>query len=188
MAVEKTRYSSEEFWDFVNLPENQDRFFERIDGEIIEYMPGNPYSSAVAARMVYLFTGYLVENPVAHITTADGGYDVTDDDTFAPDMAVILKARQAQLPKTGFNPIPPDIVVEVVSPSDLKDSKRRIEIKLQKYIAVEIPLILYVYAETKTVVVYRPGKPKATLDINGVIDCGDVLPGFTLAVRDIFPD
>jgi hypothetical protein len=52
VPLEKTKYTSREFWDFVNLPENADRFFERIEGEIVEYMPANPYSSEVAVKIV----------------------------------------------------------------------------------------------------------------------------------------
>jgi Uma2 family endonuclease len=150
VAVDKTKYTSQEFWDFVNLPENADRFFERIDGEIVEYPPTNLYASATAANIAYYLLKFIKENLVAgHVTGADGGYDITEDDTFALDAAYISKARQAELSSKGFNPIPPDLAVEVVSPSDLKDPKRRIQRKLEKYLAVQIPLVWYVYTERK---------------------------------------
>jgi Uma2 family endonuclease len=108
LAVEKTRFTSQEFWDFVNLPENADRFFDRVDGETIEYMPSNPYSSAVAALIVYFLTQFVREHKIAgYVTGADGGYDVTDEDTFAPDVAFISKARAGDPAQGSFNPIAP---------------------------------------------------------------------------------
>jgi hypothetical protein len=48
-----------------------------------------------------------------------------------------------------------------------------------------------VYPEDELVYVWKPAEgddvTMQTVDINGELDGGDVLPGFTLKVRDIFP-
>ena len=188
MAVDKTKYTSQEFWDFVNRPENAEQVFERINGEIVEAMPSNPYSSAVAMRIGHFFMIYLMQNPIGHVTGEQGGYDISDEDTFAPDVAFIAKARQPHLPQDGFNPIPPDLVVEVVSPSDVNDPKQRIQKKLEKYRAAKIPLVWYVYTNPCEVKVYAYGQLIRTAGIDDMLDGGDVLPGFKLPVRDIFPE
>ncbi|MBI5668352.1 MAG: hypothetical protein HZC41_10120 [Chloroflexi bacterium] len=36
-------------------------------------------------------------------------------------------------------------------------------------------------------IVFRPGQPAQTLDINGTLEGGNILPGFSLPVKDIFP-
>ncbi|MDX1994471.1 MAG: Uma2 family endonuclease [bacterium] len=186
MAVQKKIYSSAEFWEFTQQPEQTDRFWERIDGELFELMATNPYSSAVAGEFYFRFKLYLRENPIAHATVADGGYEFTPDDTFAPDVAIILKSRQPVLPKEGFNPIPPDLAVEVISPSDLKNRKARIDTKLEKYQEVGVPIVWLVYTERREVEVYRPGKPLEIVGLDGVLDAGDLLPGFILSLNDIF--
>src|SRR5262245_3972425 len=112
MTTPKIKISSREFWDFVNLPENDGRFFERINGEIVEYMASNPYSSAVSARIITFLGMHLLTNDVGYVTGEAGGYDATDDDTFAPGVAFIRYDRQANLPYDGFNPTYPDFVVE----------------------------------------------------------------------------
>jgi Uma2 family endonuclease len=44
MAVpEKTRVTIEEFDEYINLPENADKLFEYIGGEIVE-VPSNTYA------------------------------------------------------------------------------------------------------------------------------------------------
>lgn len=44
------------------------------------------------------------------------------------------------------------------------------------------------FPETQTVEVYTPDDDVRTFGLNDVLDCGDILPGFTLAVKDIFAD
>jgi Uma2 family endonuclease len=43
-----------------------------------------------------------------------------------------------------------------------------------------------VYPDEQQVVVHSPGQPAQIVNIDGVLDGGDVLPGFTLPLRDIF--
>jgi Uma2 family endonuclease len=40
--------------------------------------------------------------------------------------------------------------------------------------------------EVKEIEVYIPGQPLKTYHLDETLDGGDVLPGFTLAVKDIF--
>lgn len=181
-------YSSVEFWEFVNLPENEGRLFERINGEIIEVSPANIYSSFVTANITYYLKIYEKTHKTGYVTESDGGYDITEDDTFAPDVAYISKTRQEKLPKTGFNPIPPDLAVEVISPTDLKNPKNRIQAKLEKYQKAKIPLLWMVYPDRQEVVVYEKGDQTQVMTLNDTLSGGDVLPGFELAVKDIFEE
>jgi Uma2 family endonuclease len=188
VSIEKTIYTPHEFWEFVNLPQNDSKFFERINGEIVEVMPSNPYVSMIAGLILTAINNFLSGKNLGYATPSDGGYNISDEDTFAPDVAYISRARQAKLPKEGFNPIPPDLAVEVVSPSDLKNPEARIHAKLNKYLAAEIPLLWYVYVDRREVEIYVNGAHEKTLTLQDILDGGDVLPGFTLAVREIFPD
>lgn len=188
MAVEKVKYTSQEFWEFIQLPQNAEKSFERINGEIFEVVPSNPFSSKIAGLILTEFNIFLKGKDLGHVTGADGGYDITNEDTFAPDVAFILKSRQEKLPQEGFNPIPPDLAVEVVSPSDLKDPQNRIHKKIEKYRKAKVPLLWYAYFDRKEVDVYVRGVLVRTVGIEGTLDGGDILPGFTLAVKDIFPE
>lgn len=49
-------------------------------------------------------------------------------------------------------------------------------------------MVWLVYPEAKEVEVYRPGQPVQIISAAGTLDGGEVLPGFTLAVKDIFPE
>ena len=185
MAVQKQTYTSGEFLDFINQPENLDRLFELIDGEIIVVSPSYGYVSAIAMQIVFFIKLYLRNNPIGYVTGEQGGYDISDDNIFAPDVGFVSKARLAQLPRDGFIPIPPDLAVEIVSPSDLRNRRERIDSKIERYLEAGV-LTWYVYPDRQEVDVYVPGQPIRTLGMEDTLDGGDVLPGFTLPVRDVF--
>ena len=187
MLIDKKAYTKTEFYEFIQLPKHAGRVFELIDGEIWEKMPTFGYSSGTGARVTTFIGMYLLNNDIAHFTDAQGGYDIDDENTFAPDIGVILKSRLAKLPIDRFVPLVPDFVVEVVSPSDQKAHKERIEKKLNKYIEAGVSLIWYIYPDRREVEVYKRGEPMRIVGIDGVLDGGDVLPNFSLPVRDIFP-
>jgi Uma2 family endonuclease len=182
------KLSKAEFYEFIHLPKNSGRVFELLNGEIVEKMPSFGYSSGIGARITTFVGMYLLKNDIAHFTDAQGGYDIDDENTLVPDIGVVLKSRQAALPRDRYVPVVPDFVVEVVSQSDLKDPKNRIERKLEIYRAAGVRLIWYVYPERREVEVYQHGQPKQVYGIEHTLDGGDVLPGFILPVREIFPE
>ncbi len=187
MLICKKLITRAEFYEFIQRPQNATRAFELIEGEMVEKMPSFGYVSGIGARFTTFIGVYLLNNDIAHITDAQGGYDIDDENTLVPDVGIILKSRQAELPVDAYIPIPPDSVIEVVSPSDLKDPKNRIEKKLKKYQDAGVPLIWYAFYDRKEVEVYRRDHPKQIYGINDTLDADDILPGFKLAVADIFP-
>lgn len=80
-------------------------------------------------------------------------------------------------------PLAPDLVVEVVSPGDRFDE---IAEKIDLYQRAGVPLIWLVVPRLRLVVVHRLGEPQATLRDGEFLDGGDVVPGFQLAVAEIF--
>lgn len=187
MLIGNRTYTKAEFYKFIQLPQQAHRVFELIDGEIHEKMPTFGYSSGTGARLTTFIGMYLLNNDIAFFTDAQGGYDIDDENTFAPDVGIILKSRLAALPTDQYIPLVPDFVVEVVSPSDQKDYKNRIEKKLNKYIEAGVALIWYVYPDRKEVEVYKRGQPMQVYTVDDTLDGGEVLPGFSLRVSEIFP-
>ena len=180
MQRESTRISIMAFDDFVQRPENADKLFEYIGGEIVE-VPSNPRSSQIGIGLAFHLLTFVDANNLGHVTGEQGGYMVAGE-RYAPDVAFISFQRQPKLPATGYNPNPPDLAIEVLSPTD---TERRLAIKLHNY-AVAGTIVWVIDATEKLVDVYVPGQPVRTLTEDDILDGGTVLPGFTLAVRDIF--
>ena len=181
MAIQKVM-TIEEFEDFVNLPQHADLRFEYIDGEIIE-VPSNAYSSEVSAQIIRHLGNFVYPNRLGHVTGEGGGYKVAGA-RLAPDAAFVSNKRQGKLDRQGYNSVASDLAVEVKSPTD-KDIA--LEKKLKKYAEAGV-LVWVFYPDSRQVKVQAPGQEVKTLGIDDTLDGGDVLPGFILSVRDMFPE
>ncbi len=182
MTAPAKRYTAEAFDAFVVQPENEEKLFEFIGGEIVE-VPSNPYSSEIASEISFFIKLFLRESGIeGHVTGEQGGYQVGEE-RYAPDVAYLSTAVQPQLARTGYNPNPPQLAVEVVSPTD---SERNLMLKMGNYLAAGT-VVWIVYPDEQEVHVYRPGQAVQVLTVKDTLDGGDVLPGFMLAVEKIFP-
>lgn len=177
------KLSLAEFESFTQLPENADRSWELVAGEIVETMPSNPYCSYIAARILIRLGIYLLENDLGFVTGEGGGYAVGED-VYAPDVGFIRRTRVHELARSGFNPVPPDLAIEVVSPTD---SERKLRLKIFNYLSHGVH-VWVVYPDDFTVEVYVPGGAVQVLARDAVLTVPDLLPGFELPVADVFPE
>jgi Uma2 family endonuclease len=82
-----------------------------------------------------------------------------------------------------FLELAPDLAVEVVSPAD---SANDVHEKVLQYLDVGVRLVWVVHPIRRTVTVYTGDRNARVLDENDSLDGGEVLPGFTLSVAEIF--
>lgn len=180
MTATNREMTIEEFEAFVNLPENDARFFELINGEITE-VPSNPGSSMISGLFVHYLNAFIIPRKLGYTTTEAGGYVVLGE-IYAPDVAFVSTQKQKRPGKKGFDHITPDLVIEVVSPSD---NPNKLMSKVVTYLAGGA-VVWVAYSDSKTVAVFVLGQPVKIVRIGEMLDGGDVLPGFTLDTRLIF--
>jgi Uma2 family endonuclease len=173
-------WTIEDFQGFVARPENTDRLFELINGEIVEKMPGrtsNSFLSMKLDRKVYPFC--LQHNIPCYTSGGDGAYAVQGQ-IVAPDFAFKTTPMSDDYP----DPEPPLWAVEIVSPTD-----KAIDIRTKREIYIKAGILYWeMYPQLPRIDVYAPGTPLRTLGIDGVLDGDDVLLGFELPVKDIFSE
>lgn len=172
--------SLEAFDAFVQQPANADKLFEFIQGEVVA-VPSNPLSSKIALRLGRYLDTFADENQLGHVTGEQGGYQVNGQ-RFAPDVAYISFERQPELPATGYNPNPPQLAVEVISPTDRHSL---LSMKIQHYMLAGCE-VWEVDPVAKTVLVLRPGQPPVLLEADATLDGGELLPGFKLPLKKLF--
>jgi Uma2 family endonuclease len=131
MVIQTKYVTDAEFDKFIRLPENANHDFELIAGEIVEKMVSSPRASAVGALIAGLLAVHVHQRGLGRVTGADGSY-VIGGERYIPDAAYISKARQPVQPGDAYNPLPPDLAVEVLSPSSTDDEMR---IKIAHYLA-----------------------------------------------------
>jgi Uma2 family endonuclease len=107
----------------------------------------------------------------------------------SPDVSWIRLERWNQLSQAqqdGFPPISPDFVIELVSPSDLKNQRYEdLQVKMQEYLDNGVQLGWLIEPKAKTVEIYRPGQTVEILNNPQTLSGVDVLPGFTLDLTEI---
>ena len=177
------RLTAAAFEAWADLPENRERTFEFIGGEVVE-VPSNPLVSKIAGWILTALNMYLLNNDLGHVTGADGGY-IVDGERYVPDVAFISYARQPELPASGYNPNPPELAVEVISDPDSGQEQRNLRLKVSHYLAAGT-VVWVVNPADRTVEVHVPGRAARLVDAAGTLDGGDILPGFALPVKHIF--
>ena len=89
--------------------------------------------------------------------------------------------------KRGFPPLVPDFVIELVSPSDLKNQRYEdLQAKMQEYLNNGVKLGWLIEPSGKTVEIYRSQQQVEILNNPQTLSGEDVLPGFTLDLSEIF--
>jgi Uma2 family endonuclease len=157
---------------------------ELIDGVLVEKAVG--YYESLLAMVLGRRLGDFVEEHDLGIVLGEGGtLRVLPSQVRIPDLCVICWARFPNrcLPPEPIPAVAPDLAVEVLSKGNTPGEMRR---KLRDYFQAGVRLVWYVDPKARTVEVYTSPQQCAVVDESGVLDGGDVLPGFRLSLRDLF--
>ena len=169
----------------IDVEEGESRLCEVVDGVLVEKTVGI-YESYLAPRLIQVLTEFVQEHQLGIVLGADGMMRLAPGLVRIPDASFIswnlLPGRR--IPRVPFADLAPDLAVEVISPSN---TVREMERKLQEYRAAGVRLVWYVLPEPREVHVYTPDRHDV-LTIDQEISGGDVLPGFTLPVRQMFEE
>ncbi len=180
MVISERTVTEYEFEQFIMQPEHGDTLFELIDGKIYPVVSNNR-SSHVAMSIGIIIGSFVKINKLGYITGADGGYQVSGQ-RYIPDVAFMSYDRQAQPSDLAYNPLAPDLAVEVLSPTD---NPTNVRIKLTNYLNAGT-VVWIVEPNAKTVEIYVPNEKPMKLTEDDTIDGGAVLPNFELPVKSIF--
>ena len=167
----------EEFIAFALLPENAERNFEFLDGEIFEKMPGTTENSGISANLVFEVRLHCQTNNMPCYVSVEAGAYRIGNNTLAPDFAY----KPTPLTNEYPDPIPPLWVAEVISPNDKVADIRK---KRQRYIEAGI-LLWEVYPDERLIDVYAADQPLFTYGIKDAIDIS-VIHGLRIEVAKVF--
>lgn len=165
---------------------SQEGPWELIDGELVEVAPASDEPSSIGVAIASFLFQHVRTARLGRVYGADGGFVLFPDraTVLAPDAAFVRAERAPQgEARKRFPHLAPDLVVEVLSPSDRASE---VVAKLELYQEAGVPLIWLVDPEKRTVTVIASGRPVAVLKPEDTLDGGDILPGFTVPVAEIF--
>ena len=133
-----------------------------------------------------IFTNFVRQARLGRVVGSDAGIRLErDPDTVRePDIAFISAEKlPLDIRVRGYSEIVPDLVVEIISPNDRPVA---VNDKAQMWLRYGVRLVLVVDPDTRTVTSLPSEGPALTLTDGDTLDLGDVLPGFTCPVQDIF--
>lgn len=180
MVVGKSRFTPD---DVLRL-EGEERL-ELVDGQL-----ASSEKSGLAAWIASQINASLVQlvqrDQIGVVFTSDASYRCFKDDpdrVRRPDVSFIHRLRMKPEYLVGHVPIHPDLAVEVVSPND---SYYEVRQKVAEYIEAGVRLVWVVDPETRIIDVYRANRTSQVVQNGDMLDGEDVVPGFTIALAEIF--
>mgnify|MGYP000496770749 CR=1 FL=1 len=179
MVVERKLTSVNEFEQF--LAQSDHRLFELIDGEIVEKMPTREHG-IIAGNIVTAFNNYLNTREIG-IAAVEARHRPPNDlhNDRIPDVSFVADVNKP-VEREGAADYMPDLVVEIRSP---KDSLKDLSDKASFYMLHGTRIVWLVYPEKRLVEVLTPDS-RELLGEGEILSGGDVLPGFSLPVREVF--
>lgn len=183
MAIGEKLYTADDLYR-ISSQDAVGRRYALAKGVLIEMSPNFIGHSTLAMWLVHLLLIFVEPRDLGDVTGPDGGYKLfaNPDTVRAPDVAFIAKARRQQ--QDGYYLGAPDLAVEIMADSNTVNDMRD---QIIEYFQAGTRLVWIIHPKSKTVDVYHKSITDIHIvDVDGVLEGGDVLPGFTLAVRELF--
>ena len=130
---------------------------------------------------------FVVERNLGLVTGADGLVSLISGLVRIPDVAFVSWNRlpERQVPTDPIPHVAPDLAVEVLSKGNTAGEMER---KRREYFQAGVRLVWMVDVEVRTVAVFTSAESSRTLNEDQILDGGGVLPGFSLALRELFAE
>lgn len=160
--------------------------YELVRGKLIKRSPAGHQHGRITLNFTMPLDQFVRANQLGAVYAAGTGFKLSEDPDVvrAPDAAFIQRERVEAVDKTeGFWPGAPDLAAEVISPDDTYDE---IQDKIVDWFDAGTPLVVVVNPSTQTVALYHSRSDIRILTTSDVLDGGEVVPTWTLSVRDIF--
>lgn len=179
--------------EYAQLPEEPGWHTELFRGQVVR-MPNirDLRHEWIVSNLHLALAAYVKAHRLGRCTLEQGGFNAAlpgeeDDTSWAPDVSFStnerVAAQQAAIAAGDYSPAP-ELVAEVVSPSQ---SRPEMVERAERWLGAGTRLVWIVWPASQSVDVWTPDTPMYTIGPHdGALDGLDVVPGFTLALPDLF--
>ena len=160
---------------------------ELVRGELRRTSCDGWWHGAVAARVCGRLHAHVRHHRLGIVLAAGTGFLLArDPDTVrSPDAAFVRAERVPAQSGRGYLEGAPDLVVEITSPDDTWEHVLE---KAQCWLDHGAATVWVIEAETRRSCVFHPGGTITVLQSGGTLRGEPALPGFSIAVADLFPN
>ncbi len=171
--------------ELLRLPRGQFRY-ELINGELKRMSPTGHEHGRITIRLTVPLAQHIKANRLGEVYAAETGFRLTSnpDTVRAPDIAFICQQRVDKVGATGgYWPGAPDLAVEVLSPDE---KAPQVTMKVSEWLTAGATQVWVVSPKLRTITVYRSLTDITALSEKDTLEGADLLPGFRLAVAEVF--
>jgi Uma2 family endonuclease len=157
---------------------------ELIDGVLVEKAVS--YETAMLALEIGRLLGNFVRpRKLGWVLGADGFVWIQGRHLRAPDVHFTRRDQLPgqRIPASGFPEVAPALVVEVFSPGN---TRGEMDLKRKHFFRAGTELFWIVYPRDQQIEVYTDPQTYRILDRDDTLDGGQVLPGFSVKVAELF--
>jgi Uma2 family endonuclease len=158
--------------------------YELLEGDLI-MSPVHENHGAVCIEITLLIGVFVHRRKLGQVYDSSTGFRLTGNLVLSPDVSFVSNARlkTIRVSPDKFLAGAPDLVVEVLSPSDRMTQISR---KLEHYFEHGARLAWLVNLRKQQVHIYTADSIEALTDLDDILTGGAVLPGFKCKLRQIF--
>ena len=170
--------------DVDRLNNHEDRLYELVDGILVEKTVGLQ-ESIVAGYIVTILNNFVRPRGLGLVAGEAGTIQLDIDLVRIPDVSFFSLERLpgGEVPEEPVPLLVPDLAVEVISRSN---TPKEMGEKLEDYFEKGVLVVWYVRPKSRVVDVYTAPDHFTRLTASMRLDGGDVLPGFSVQVGELF--
>jgi len=155
--------------------------YEYAKGELVPMSFPTMEHGEISTNIVTLLNNYVRQHQLGRIYTAETTFQVGESGR-KPDVAFVSQERLPEN-KRQASQSPPDLAIEVVSPSD---TVYNVLEKVLEYLDAGTQMLWVIEPIIKTVTVYRSRSDIKIFTQNDILTGEKVIEGFQCAVAEIF--
>jgi Uma2 family endonuclease len=160
---------------------------ELINGRIVPMTPTGDEHGAVETNIAAELRAFVLEHNLGKVRSGEVGIYVrrNPDTVRAADVLYISNERYAQKGPSAFLDVSPDLVVEILSPSDPWTDVTQ---KLRDYFTIGVRMVWVVDPKARSIYAYRSPTEIREFTENDTLPGDDILPGFSVPVARLLEE
>jgi Uma2 family endonuclease len=165
---------------------DSDKLFEIIDGQEVE-LPDMAADALIVANRLMRRIGRFTDihglgEPFVEMLVQ---LDIKQDKARRPDVIFVTTAKlpKTVLPRSKAWPVVPELVVEVVSPTDMMEEVLE---KVEEYFVAGVQQVWLVHPRFRRIDVFEDIEKMVRYTGEAVITCPNIILGFELNLKELF--
>ena len=160
------------------------KWVELVRGRLLVREPPSAWHGVVAARLTHRLGAFVYERARGELFAQDTGFRIFEnpDTVRAPDLAFVSAAHAADLPRTGYATVVPELVVEIISPNDRPGELLN---RVGDWLEAGVRIVWVIDPPRQSARVHAADGSVVFVARDGRLDGESVLPGFALVLGDV---